>query len=632
MTSRLAAAASAALLGALSSVVFLAGFYLMSPALRIDFAVDPPPRLVTGVHAGERDETTGLTFAWTGRDVAIRLPGLDRRVAWSIDLRVRGGRQHQPDNPVLVVFVDGARVVDHQSETAFTNVRVTIPPRLARPRGALITIQSSSTFVPGPNDPRALGVMLDVIAVSPEGFALPPWDAFTGAAAAGAALGAAIGLLGVAPGLAIGGAVLLAAGQTAVLAKGFGPFTDFPEVATRLAVAIGTGLVLVTLTIERLRRQPLRNTARFAAAFSAGALFLKLLVQFHPDMPIGDALFQAHRFQEVLRGNYYFTSMAPGNYLFPYAPGLYVAASPFAAFVRREAGDVVLLRTVVAVTDAVVGALLYVVVSRGWGDRRAAALATALYQLLPLDFRIASAGTLTSAFAQSLAVGVFAIVSAPWLRFERPAGVVVLLLAFLAAFLSHTSTFAMLSVTAAVVALMIAWRGGPARRSQALAVISAGAAAVILAVLVYYMHFMDTYRTEFARIGAETTSAAADAGGRSIAFRAKIVPWYMTIYFGVPSLLLAAVGARQLWRRGMRDPLTLSLAGWVLTCTLFLLIGVLTPVDMRYYVAALPAVAIVAAAGASHWWTAGIAWRVATVALLAWAAWIGIGTWIGVLL
>ena len=51
---------------------------------------------------------------------------------------------------------------------------------------------------------------------------------------------------------------------------------------------------------QHWRGRPLRNTARFAAAFSAGALFLKLLVLLHPNMPVGDAMFHAHRFQGVL--------------------------------------------------------------------------------------------------------------------------------------------------------------------------------------------------------------------------------------------------------------------------------------------------------------------------------------------
>ena len=37
------------------------------------------------------------------------------------------------------------------------------------------------------------------------------------------------------------------------------------------------------------------------------------------------------------------------------------------------------------------------------------------------------------------------------------------------------------------------------------------------------------------------------------------------------------------------DRLTLALTGWILSCAVFLVIGVLTPVDMRHYLAAVPA-------------------------------------------
>ena len=88
--------------------------------------------------------------------------------------------------------------------------------------------------------------------------------------------------------------------------------------------------------------------------------------------------------------------------------------------------------------------------------------------------------------------------------------------------------------------------------------------------------------------------------------------------------MLAACGAWQLYRHGARDRLTLATAGWALSCTLFLIIGIITPVDMRYYLAAVPAVAIAAAGGvggtlasrarSASWrahclpWSAGVEW------------------------
>ena len=626
MHHRIVAAAFAGLLGTLCSSTLLALFYTVFPTLEIDFAVDPP-RLMTGVYGGERDQETGLTFAWTGGDIALRLPGLDRRVPWSADFRVRGARQNPIDNPTMIFFVDGVQALVQQVQSDFTDLRLPIPTRADRPRGATITIQLSNTFVPGPTDPRPLGVMLDHVTVRPEGLAVPPPGAFRGAAISGGTLAAAIALLGVTPGSAVGAAILLGAGQGAVLAKGFAPYTTYPTLVGRMAMVIGAALVVFALASERIRKAPLRNTARFAAAFTAAALFLKLLVLLHPGMPIGDALFQAHRFQEVLRGNYYFTSIAPGNYLFPYAPGLYVVASPFADLVRREAGDIVLLRVVVAAADTAAGLLLYPAAARVWGDRRAAAFATAVYQLMPLDFLIATGGTLTSAFAQSVAVVSLTVMSAHWLRLERLWSVALLIVALLAAFLSHTSTFAILAPTTIIVALLFAWRGGPTLRSPATGVALGGVAAALLAVILYYGHFMETYRTEIARLSSETASAAADAGGRSIGQRAQSVPRYLHLYFGVPALILAGLGAHALWRRGARDRLTLTVAGWALTCGLFLLMGVLTPVDMRYYLAALPAISIAVAAGASMGWTGSWRSRLATAALLAWIVLLGVETW-----
>lgn len=626
MTRRLVSAAWAGLIGALASVVLLALFYVLQSVLRLEFDIDPP-RMVTGIFPSERDQATGLTYAWTGKDVALRLPGLDRRVEWSLTLRVRGGRQVREDNPAVALFVDGVHALTHQTRTEFDEIRVALPRRPERPRGALVTLQSSGTFVPGPQDPRPLGVMVDAVTIAPEGLALPPWPALAGVAWAGAALGIAMALLGSAPGLAVAAVVLIALGQSAIAARGFAPFTDFPDRVARLGTTVAVALVLGVFTAELLRRRRLRNTARFAAAFTAIALFLKLLVLLHPNMPVGDALFQAHRFQDVLRGNYYFTSIAPGNYLFPYAPGLYVAAAPFADFVRREAGDVVLLRIVVIATDAAAGLLLYPIVAACWNDRRAGAMAIALYHLLPLDFGIAAGGTLTSAFAQSLSVASLVLMSAPWLRIGHPAGVAALTVALAAAFMSHTSTFAILSVSSAAIAGVYWWRGGPLLRPAAIAVAAAGLAAVLLAVGLYYSHFIETYRTEFTRISGETAAAAGDAGGRSIAQRAMAVPRYVREYFGIPAVLLLLAGARDLWRRGSRDRLTLAVAGWGIACLIFLVIGVLTPVDMRYYLAALPAVAAVGAAGASQGWGAAGPPRLVTTVLLIWWILTGVGSW-----
>lgn len=617
-------AAAAALIGALASAVWLAGFYTAGGGLRVAFDIDPP-RLVNGFHPAERNAETGLTYAWTGAEAGLRLPGLDRRVPWSFTARVSAARPGGTPNPLLAIFVDGVQLHTHQTSSEFENVGVLVPARPER-RGLTVVMRSSSTFVPGPDDRRELGVVVDSLDLLPNGLVLPPAEMFGAAMCGGAALAAAISLLGVTSGSAIGAAVLLTAGQGAVLARGFAPYTGFPQIATRLALATAI-VVALGAWFVRVRQRPLRNTARFAVAFSAGAWFLELLVLMHPNMPIGDALFHAHRFQGVLAGDWYFTSIAPGGYAFPYAPGLYVVAAPFAGLVRREFGDMALLRIVTTGADAAAGLLLYYIAARAWHDRLAAAGAVAMYHLMPLSFRIVTVGNLTNAFAESLTVGAIALVTAPALKAIAGPGTLALALMLTAAFLSHTSTFAILSVCGLTSALVFAWKGGAALRSPAKAIAVATLCAILLAVVSYYAHFIETYRTELARLGTETATAAPDAGGRGTFERAAAVPRYLSLYLGLPGLALAALGGVDRWRRRSRDRLTLTIVAWVGACTLFLLVGVVTPLDMRHYLAVIPAIALLAACGAAWLWREPGLPRLAAAGLLGWMLWIGVDTW-----
>jgi len=626
MTRGVGGAISTALIGALFGAAWLAFFYALHPAVEIGFDTDPP-RLVSGAYPAERDEASGLTFAWTGSDLALRFPGLDRSVDWTLTVRVRGARADASQNPSLSFYADGVLLDTRRTATAFETMTVTIPARLTQRRGTLISLQPSATFVPGPGDTRALGVMIDHITLSPIGIVLPSRQAFAGASIASAAMGAAIALVGVTPASAIGAVILVSAGEASLIARGFAPHTDYPMTVARTALWTGTVLALVSMVVQRQRRVPLRNTARFAAAFSAGALLLKLLLLLHPDMPVGDAMFHAHKFQGVIAGNLYFTSIAPGGYLFPYPPGLYVFALPFAALVERGAADMTILRIVVLAVDACAGLLLYWMVVRMWENGVAAAIAVALYQLIPLDLGIVTTGNLTNAFAQSISVFALALFVAPWVRWERRLAMPLLAVVLTAAFLSHTGTFPILLTTALLVAALFWWKGGAPLGSPAGAVLAAAAVALVASVALYYAHFGSTYRTEFARIGAEAASAAPDAGGRGIGARLGSVPMYLRLYLGPGALLLAAVGAWDLYRRGARDRLTLAAAAWGASCLVFLAIGILTPVDMRYYLASIPAVAIAGAAGAATAWSRGGLPRVAAAGLLGWVAVGGIVAW-----
>lgn len=619
-------ALAAAVLAAFGGAIWLAVVYTRSPTLHVEFGVAPPRGIIDGIYLPEIEPQTQRTFVWTGETLTIDLTDVDRQVDWLLRVRVRGARAGGAPNPDLQFFVDGVLVSTQPTVVDYQDVDVRIPAHPAL-QNLSIKMRSSSTFVPGPSDSRALGVMLDSLSLRPDGIALPPRTALTSVALASAVLGAAVALLGITPATAFGTALLLSAALAALVARGFGPYTDYPGVVIRTTIWTAVATAAIATVARSRHRAPFRNTAKFAIVFTAAAFLLELLALLHPNMPIGDTLFQAHRFQEVVAGRYYFTSIAPGNYQFPYAPGLYVFAKGFAWLVRRGAADMTLLRTIVCAANALVGLLIYGMALRVRGDRLSAALGVAMYHLIPLGFGVIVAGNLTNAFAQSVSVAALALMAAPGVRLEHRGLLAALTLTLAAAFLSHTSTFAILSVATVAIAGFFYWRGGPALRSPAAAVFFAGVAAGVIAVAVYYAHFFDTYRTELARIGGETATAAPDAGGRGIAGRLESVPRYLHIYYGIPVLALAVWGATDLWRRGARDRSTLAVTGWLVACGLFLLLGILTPVDMRYYLAAIPALAVLGAVGAASGWADGGALRIAAVLLLSGSIYAGLHAW-----
>ena len=199
-------------------------------------------------------------------------------------------------------------------------------------------MRASKTFDAGPDDPRAArrdaGPADDL---SPTASCLPPRCAGGRCAGGGRAIARGARAARRSAPAVVGRPrrAASAAAASPLLARGFGPYTDFPSSpatwppGSRPCIARRRPGAIAVAHGRRSRHGAVR-----CSLLGRAAAFLKLLVLLHPDMPVGDAMFHAHRFPTVVDGNLFFTSIAPGNYQFPYAPGLYV----FGAAVCRS-GD-----------------------------------------------------------------------------------------------------------------------------------------------------------------------------------------------------------------------------------------------------------------------------------------------------
>jgi hypothetical protein len=633
----------AAVAGAAAGAICLTVAYARHATLTLEMDRELPRKFASGFYPAERAGET--TFAWTARRADITLRGLSRSEDWTCAVTFRGGRSDPAAQPVVDVAVDGIAAANAAATNEFQEIQVPVPSRAGQ--GLVLSIASSSTIVPGPSDPRELGVQVDKVRCRPAGAALirPPRGVARDAALNVAVFGAAFAFAGTTLGATLLAVLLVAAAQALPLSTGAAPYIGFSGSFSLFAVWLAVLTVALIKGLERWRGRALETTARFVLLFSGAALYLKLLALLHPSKLLVDALFHAHRLEWVLAGRYFFTQPMPGGVSFPYAIGLYLFAVPWSLLTRDH---VMLLRVVVCAAEVVAGALLYPAIVRAWGTRGAAAIAVVLFNVVPLPYGLVGNANLTNAFGQSVALATLMVATMLSTARHNVASVIGLFSLCALAFLSHVSTFALLAVTLVALAFFYRWRGGPALSRTAWTILGVTIVAALFAVVVYYGHFGDVYRTAL-RVRSEATatqspsaasvppssaSATAPLGvriGNALAFTYAAVGW--------PILVLAAVGAWRVWSDGLRDRAVFAVAAWGVAYIAFLAVAVMR-VDApfqryaaeffgRVLFATYPAAVMLAACGLGWAWPRGIAARVLTVVLVGCAVILGMQHWMG---
>lgn len=619
------------------------GAYVIPPVVQLPFDLDRelPASIATGFYAPEQ-APDGMTFAWTATTATIRLEKIDRHVPWVVRIRFgRGGRPSNAPQATAVFSIDGVE-----------RARAVAPPRLsgleleapaAQGRGLTLSIGTDRTFVPGPHDTRALGVVIDEIDIEARGAPYPPSGVTLATAIAGGALGLCLGGIGL-PALAT--SLMLTAGAVLngwLMRMGSAVYQPPSEAAARTAVGFALVMVVVWAIASRVRRRQPSLSARLAVAATMLFGCAKILLILHPDMPVGDTIFHVNRLKRVLQASYYFTSAAPGGE-FPYPIALYVLAS----WVRWSTDDWgTLLRTMAALGDACAGFALWAGVTAAWRAPGLAFVALVLYHLTPAGFQVLGTAYLTNAFGQSMAVcALAALVALP--NRPSPGLLIAALIATLVAFLSHFSTFLILAGILAFTAGLYAVAGdAAAKRSVRLVSIVAGC-ALVGSIALFYGHFGESYREMAARLGGQSASVTSTAavvaevpeqkreahqttwapGWIPLHNRIAAVPGYIGKYLGWGLVVLAVIGGWRQARRGARDPLSLMLWAWTGTCAVFFVLGVLTPIDLRYYLALFPALTVLAARAVTDGWQAGPSARLWIGLVFAWVVWTGASYWL----
>ena len=394
--------------------------------------------VASGFYPAEVDTATEHQFSWTEETFRITIPHLHRSRPHRLAIDVSAGRP-SGEAPELLVTVDGVAGAPERVGNERRRLDIVIPSRTSE--GVTIAFRVSSTFVPGPDDPRTLGLLVHAVGLSDSPG--PSWAVIARTALAVALCVAGVLLCGLGSRALEWFVALAMAASAAWLMLADGAFLGI--LANRLVpIGVGTFAVGVSTALLRARWPVVLGLPEWSAAVGLvlSTSAVKLAFFAHPMITVGDGIFQVHRAQLVHQGHYFFTSVTPSpSFEIPYPVGLYVAALPFWDFFPSKLDPLRLLRTVAVVVDALVGLGLYAVARRQWNDPRAALLAAGLWPFARAPVWGLCNANLTNVFGQALfglGMGVLAwIAASPGMAIGAAIGGGALLVA---AYLSHFGT------------------------------------------------------------------------------------------------------------------------------------------------------------------------------------------------
>jgi hypothetical protein len=332
-------------------------------------------------------------------------------------------------------------------------------------------------------------------------------------------------------------------------------------------------LMSAASVISAFASKPARGT-RFARGCLQAALLLALTIHgLLPPSPLviqGDAQLHGNKLAEVARGNRFPISRSDHKipFEFPYGFSFYGVLSPL---VSPEISNVRIVREGAAFFWALSIAFLALVV--GNASAGLAAGAVILWTFAPVNLRTMGFGNLNNVFAQ--AIFVLFLAGAATSGRGKVKGVVLALLAALSA-TAHLSSFIVLLTLLLLTLAIPADRRGAAFKPLLLGVVAAA---------LYFATFLPM-------IAAQVPRLLSERGGSAGVFDPWRLPNQIIAGAGWPLIALVVLSVLV---RSIRTivPLARSLA---LTALVLGVVALVSPVEVRYLLAAVPLLAIVGAA------------------------------------
>lgn len=552
----------------------LVSLRLHSPLHRFDIGTRGDQFLLDGVFGREQDQL-GTTYRWTTEETVLTFNGV--AVARPAILTLALGwlpPSARTPRPVQLAL-DGTPWSTLHAAATPRHYHVLLPPHALTDGDLRLRLTTETSSVPP--DRRAVGVRLDDIALrqSATAWALPPlrvllvqWGLVLLGVGIAWSLGATSWLL-----------ALVAAALTAWLAwMSNAEFFVAAAWHTRMLGAGVIGLGALRLGLPPLRRAwPPEHeaTLRWIMLVTVLAVAVRMLGIFYPLFNSHDLYIHERRMLQVQAGSLQLLDR-PAEFAGQLAlvpPAFYLLVAPFTLFVSNALA----LQGLYAFLDGTAPLLLALLLRRLGASPRAALFAAIAMACLPIQFIALYWGFGPQIVGQWMTLLLALLVSAGAPRTTgRWIVVGVLLCAIL---LMHNGVAVLAGVWLAGYALLV-WLRGDRAQGQRWVLLLTGTGVVATALL-----YLDAVRLRVAALGeSETTATALSDSG----LLAQIWVGLRASFEPLP-LALTAMGLALLASR-LRGAARSLVYAWLASAGLFLLVDLLTGLQVRYGYFVLPLV------------------------------------------
>ncbi len=360
----------------------------------VDFEGRNDAGFIAGFYGNPHDRSPGSR--WTRRDSYLLLENLPRGDAVRVEVRLRAPRPRGVTPPEIWFTADGKTAYRSYGRNRVATYRFTIPESHSCLR---LGIHSEIYFHPrfGP-----LGVELYSVRITSLGNARPArkpiaWMMLASLVFLAAALAAGLGLA-----VASAFSFLVSTGFIYLLWHDSVRFQAYPQQVATLAFLACLLSIISSFSLRRITWLPDSVKPWLTIGLVSG-LLLKLGGIFYPLFVSSDAVFQLHRLQEFMGGNWYPTSVTQHlpPFRIPYPISLYLVSAPWVAM---GWDGVRVLQVLASLADVGVGLALAFMVGKLFKRPDAAVLVAVLYPMVPVTFLALSAGNLSNLFGVSTAV------------------------------------------------------------------------------------------------------------------------------------------------------------------------------------------------------------------------------------